>query len=110
MTLILLLVFFAVSAFLLWVGQRTVPTGTPTGRVTAAFVGIWFATLVGTFMLLLMGLAETRPIGEVGTVVVPVAIAEAFWIIVTCGVKSAARVPVACALFSIVILVWLALT
>ncbi|HET7127650.1 MAG TPA: hypothetical protein VFJ93_01075 [Gaiellaceae bacterium] len=110
MIAIVLLIFFGASAILLWAGHRAVPAGMPTGRVTAAFAGIWLATLTGVFMLLLGGLAETRPSGLIGIVALPVAVAETFWILVTCGLNRAARAPYACALLSLALLVWMAVT
>ena len=105
-----LLVFLGVSAILLWVAHaRTGLGGTNTGRVTAAFIGIWFATLFGTFVLALMGVAENSSGNEAGSVAA-IAIGEIFWILVTCGPRREAQMPVIAATLSIAVLVWIAVS
>ncbi len=105
-----LLVFFGVSAVLLWAAHaRAGLGGTNAGRVSAAFVGIWFATLFGTFVLALMGVAENSS-GNEGGGVAAIAIGESFWILVTCGLRREAQMPVVAATLSIAVLVWIALS
>lgn len=103
-----LLVFLGVSAILLWAAHaRTGLGGTNARRVSAAFVGIWFATLLGTFVLGLIGVAENSSGNEVGSVAA-IAIGEVFWICVTCGPRREAQMPVIAATLSIASLVWIA--
>jgi hypothetical protein len=103
-----LLIFLGVSAVLLWAAHaRAGLGGTNAGRVSAAFVGIWFATLFGTFVLALMGVAENSS-GNEGGSVAAIAIGEVFWILVTCGPRREAQMPLIAATLSIAALIWVA--
>jgi hypothetical protein len=108
--IVVLLAFLGVSTALLWAAhayQRL--GGTNTSRVTAAFVGIWFATVFGAFLLLLMGVSEDGSANRLGSIAA-IAFGETFWLLATCGLTREASLPAVCAVLSIAMLIVIAAT